>query len=113
MVVVPLVMTPVVDAGAFAVHAKVTPVVVLFKVTKAELLSEQMDCDEGEKVTAGDGFTVMVNVSAALEQPLAVAVTDIVEVIATLLAFVGVNTGIASVPLVAVNPIRGLEFVHA
>jgi hypothetical protein len=106
-------MTPVVLIGAVAVHAKVTPVVVLFKVTKVELLSEQMDCDVGEKVTAGDGFTVIVKVSARLEQPLAVAVTDIVDVIAALPEFVGVNTGILPEPLVADNPIRGLEFVQA
>ena len=113
MVVVPLVNTPVVKAGTVAVQAKVTPVVVLLKVTKTELFPVQMVCGVGEKVTEGDGLTVIVKVSVAPEQPLAVAITDIVEVIATLPAFVAVNTGISPVPLVAVNPIRELEFVQA
>ena len=58
-------------------------------------------------------MTVMVKVSATLEQPLAVAITDIVEVMAALPEFVGVNTAILPEPLVAVSPIRGLEFVQA
>ena len=67
----------------------------------------------GEKLTAGLGFTVMVYVSAALEQPLAVAITEMVADIGAVPLLVGVNAGIFPTPLVGVNPIKGLEFVHA
>ena len=53
----------------------------------------------------------MVNVSAVLEHPLAVAITDIVAVIGFIPLFVGVNTGIFPVPEAA-NPIAVLELVH-
>ena len=55
----------------------------------------------------------MVKVSAALEQLLALAITLIVEVIAVAPALVAVNAGIFPTPLVWVNPINGLELVHA
>lgn len=41
-----------------AVQLKVTPGVVLLKVTSKEVFPEQIVCDKGEKVTAGDGLTV-------------------------------------------------------
>ena len=66
----------------------------------------------GEKLTAGLGFTVMVKVSAVLEQPLAVAITEMVADIGDVPLFVGVNTGIFPVPEAA-SPIAVLEFVHA
>ena len=68
MVVVPLVITPVVNKGAVAVHAKVAPVVVLLKVTKAVLSPEQIICGAGEKVTAGLGLTVTIIVNGVPEQ---------------------------------------------
>ena len=55
----------------------------------------------------------MVNCCCAPEQPLAVAITDSVEVIAVAPPLVAVNAGIFPTPLVGVNPIKGLEFVHA
>ena len=66
----------------------------------------------GEKATAGLGFTVIVNVSAVLEQPLAVAITEIVAVIGAVPLLVGVNTGMFPVPA-ATKPIAVLELVQA
>jgi hypothetical protein len=54
----------------------------------------------------------MVNVSATLEHPLAVAITDMLAVIGAVPPLVGVNTGIFPVPE-AGSPISVLEFVHA
>ena len=54
----------------------------------------------------------MVKVSAALEQPLAVAIIEIVADIGDVPLLVGVNTGIFPVPE-ATSPIAVLEFVHA
>jgi hypothetical protein len=82
-------------------------------VTNTELSPEQILWVVGVKVTAGLGLTVMVKVSAALEQLLALAITLIVEVIAVAPALVAVNAGIFPTPLVGVNPINGLELVHA
>jgi hypothetical protein len=112
IVAVPLVVTPVIPVGCVAVQLKVTPGVVLLKVIKAELLSEQMDCGTGENTTDGLGFTVMVKVPAGIGQPLAVAITEIVLTIALVPEFVGVNEGIEPVPVNADNPIAGLELVH-
>ena len=67
MVVDPLVNTPPVNEGGLAVQAKVTPVVVLLKVTKVVLSPEQTDCDVGEKVTAGDGLTVTVTLKVLVQ----------------------------------------------
>jgi hypothetical protein len=66
----------------------------------------------GENVTAGLGFTVMVYCSEVLGHPLAVAMTDILAVIEAVPLFTGVNTGIFPAPF-AINPIAGLELVHA
>ena len=55
---------------------------------------------------------MIVNVSAVLEHPLAVAITDIVAVIEAVPLFAGVNTGMFPVPEAA-NPIVVLEFVQA
>ena len=66
----------------------------------------------GEKLTAGLGFTVMVYVSATLEQLFAVAIMEMVAVIGAVVLFVGVNTGIFPVPEAA-KSIAVLEFVHA
>jgi hypothetical protein len=112
IVVVPLVVTPVIPTGCVAVQLKVTPGVVLLKVIKAELLSEQMDCASAENTTDGLGLTVMVNVCAGIGQPLAVAITEIVAVIGAVPLFTGVNTGMFVFPF-APNPIAELELVHA
>ena len=53
----------------------------------------------------------MVNISAGLEQPLAVAITDIVAVIGLLVVLVAVNEGILPMPF-AGSPIAVFEFVH-
>ena len=55
---------------------------------------------------------VIVNVSAALEHPLAVAITLIVAVIVVLLLLIGVNIGILPIPEAA-RPIEVFEFVQA
>ena len=54
----------------------------------------------------------MVKVSATLEQPLAVAITDMVAVIGAVPLLVGVNTGMFPVPAAA-RPIAILELVQA
>ena len=53
----------------------------------------------------------MVNVSATLEHPLAVAITDMLAMIGAVPPLVGVNTGILPVPEAA-SPIAVLEFVQ-
>ena len=111
MVLVPEVTTPVIPVGWIAVHEKVAPGVVLLKVTKAEVSPEQIVWLVGEKFTTGLGFTVMVNVSAILEHPLAVAITVMVDVTGVVPPLVGVNTGIFPLPEAA-SPILGLVLVH-
>jgi hypothetical protein len=54
----------------------------------------------------------MVNVSATLAQPLAVAITERVAVMGAVPPLVGVNTGMLPVPA-AINPIAVLELVQA
>ena len=64
-----------------------------------------------EKLTTGEGFTVMVKVWVAPGHPLAVGVTLMVAVIGLEPVFFGVNAGILPLPLVA-KPIVGLELVQ-
>ena len=66
---------------------------------------------EGEKLTAGLGFTVIIYVSATLEQPLAVAIIEIVPVIGAVPLLVGVNTGIFPAPGEA-RPTETFEFTQ-
>jgi hypothetical protein len=54
----------------------------------------------------------MVNVSAVLGQPLAVAITEMVAVMGAVPLFTGVNAGMFVFPF-APNPIAELELVHA
>jgi hypothetical protein len=71
--------------------------------------------DEGVAVTVGVGLTVMINVLDIPEHVDAEdndGVTEIVDVIGAVPEFVAVNEGMFPVPLVAVNPIDELLFVH-
>ena len=109
IVLVPLVEIADIPAGWAAVQLKVTPRLALFNVTKAEESPEQIVWLDGEKVTTGDGFTVMLKVWGMPEHPLAVGVTFIVAIIGLELVFVGVNGGMFPVPRAA-KPIAGWEF---
>ena len=63
-------------------------------------------------VTVGVGFTVMVKGTMVPGQPLAVGVTCMVLVIATVPVFVAVNELISPDPLPGSDPIAVLEFVQ-
>jgi hypothetical protein len=80
-------------------------------VTTADVVSEQIIWFAREKLTAGLGLMVIVNVSAVLEHPFAVAITEIVAKIGAIVLFVGVKTGIFPVPEAA-NPMLVVEFIH-
>ena len=63
-------------------------------------------------VTAGVGFTVIVNVTGVPAQPFAEGVTVTVAVTGALVVFVAVNAVISPEPLAA-KPIEGVSFVQA
>ena len=99
----PLVITPEIPFGCDAIHPNVAPIVALLKVTKAELSPEQIICGAGEKVTAGLGFTTIVNDCDApiqVEVPLAkVGVTVIVAVTGKAVLFTALKVAIFPDPL--------------
>lgn len=96
--------------GCKAVQFRVAPGTLL-NVTKADVSPEQIVWFGNEKVTAGEGFTVMIKVWVAPRHPLAVGVTLIVAVIGAVVVFFGVNAGIFPVPL-RPKPIAEFEFAH-
>ncbi len=92
-------------------HANVAPAGVLAKVVLGIVVPAH--CTMGViALTVGLGLTVIVNVVGAPVQPANVGVTEIVLVMAELVAFVAVNAGKFPVPL-APNPIAVLLFVQA
>lgn len=110
IVLVPLIVTPDIPDGCVAVQFKEAPATLL-NVTKAEVSPEQMVWFGIEKVTIGDGFTVMVKFCDVPVHPLAFGVTLIVAVIGFTLVFFGINDVIFPVPFAA-KPIAVLELVH-
>jgi len=69
MVLVPLAVKPETPAVAVAVQAKVVPLILEVSVTNVVLPPEQMVCDNGELVTTGNGFTMIVPVAYIVAQP--------------------------------------------
>ncbi len=104
---VPFGITPVIPDGATVVQAKVVPAAALLKLTKADVEPEHIISLEGENVTPGDGFIVMVNVFGDPGHPSKLGITVMVATIGLVPLLTVVNAGIAPTP-VAPNPILGL-----
>jgi hypothetical protein len=100
-----------IPAGCVVVQPKATPVVVLFKVTNAVELPEQIVCGLCEKVTAGDGFTVIVKVVIVPGHPFIDGVTVMVAIIGFVPLLMAVNWGISPIPLAPI-PIAGLLLIQ-
>ena len=64
---VPFAITPVIPVGCVADQVNTAPATLL-KVTIAEVAPEHIVCGIGEKVTTGEGLTVMTTVNVAPRQ---------------------------------------------
>src|ERR1043165_7141427 len=86
IVLVPLAVNPLTPAVAVAVHVKVAPARFDVSVTNVLFPPEQMVCVNGEFVTVGEGFTVIVKLLGVPgqvmtgEPPVFTGVTVIVAV---------------------------------
>ena len=97
--------------GALFVQLNTVPGTLPVKVTAAVVLPLQSTW-LATAATFGVGFTVIVNVEAVPEQPLAVGVTVMVAVTGAVPLLTAVKEGILPFPAAA-RPMDGVLFVHA